>query len=205
MDINDLILVLVQILVVLILLNLGTLLIKQGLPNRLLHKYMLASASFLFSAELLLNIIQGIPNLLNWNNIDITHDWVKLLALVTLLAGLGLLIRQSKPKVTRAPIILTFLPFLLILAYPLIMETFIIKQFMFNLLFIGAVIISTLMYSFLTFRERNYQIVLLAIVFFAIALLVEYVYPSGMAISYLCVMIALYLFRRGYKKYEFNL
>ncbi|HAC15345.1 MAG TPA: hypothetical protein DCE78_05295 [Bacteroidetes bacterium] len=205
MNINELILVSVQIVVILILLNIGLLFIKQGYRNRLLHKYMLAVASFLFSIEILVDIIRNLPGIVIWEYSDLAHDWIKLVALVCLLSGLGLLIRQSKPKVTRAPVVLAFLPFLLLLAYPLVMDTFVIKQFMFSLLFTGAVIISVLMYSILTYRERKYQIVLLSLVFFIIAIVNGYLFPSILAFSYFSVIIALFLYRIGYKKHEFNL
>lgn len=204
MNISELILVFVQTIVVLLLLNVGFILSKQAYHKRLLHKYMLAIASFLFSLVIILDILKLIPIPITWNLIDMVHDWIKICAQVILLSGLGLLIRHSKPKVTQAPVILAFLPFLLILAYPLIVDTFIIKQFMFSLLYSGAAIISVLMYSILTFSERNYLIVLLSSLFFTLAIIMGYLLPSIMALSYSSVLIALLLFRRGYIKYDLN-
>ena len=203
MNISELILVFVQTIIALLLLNIGFILSSQAYRKRLLHKYMIAFASFLFSLVIIIEILKILPISINWSFIDIAHDWLKLCAQVVLLSGLGLLIRHSKPKVTRAPVVLAFLPFLLIFAYPLIMDTFIIKQFMFSLLYSGAAIISILMYSILTYSERNYQIVLLSSVFFTIAIIIGYMTPSIMAFSYSSVIIALLLYRRGYIKHEF--
>ncbi len=204
MNISELILVLFQTIVVYLLLNIGFILIRQAYYNQLLHRYMLAIASGLFSLVITINILKLIPVSLNATITDIAHDWIRLCAQLFLLTGLGLLIRHSKPKVTQAPIILSFLPFLLILAYPLIVDTLMIKKFIFILLYSGSAIISILMFSVLTYSERNYQIILLSALFFATAIVMGLVLQSVMALSYSSLLIALLLYRRGYMKHKFN-
>src|SRR5690554_5090434 len=118
MSINELLQITIQCVVLILLFSIMTILARQGYNNQLVHKYLIATSSFLFSVLIMLDFGRLIPEITQWEYLIVTYDWIKITGIVSLLSGLGLLIRQSKPKVTRAPIILAFLPVILIIVYP---------------------------------------------------------------------------------------
>lgn len=68
-------------------------------------------------------------------------EWADLIAITLVLSGLFLKIRMSKPAYSRYPLVLIFLPLLVLLVYPLILDAEVIKSLLFMTFLGGAVIV----------------------------------------------------------------
>ncbi|MCC5925272.1 MAG: hypothetical protein JJU41_01815 [Bacteroidetes bacterium] len=111
--------------------------------------------------------------------ITFAADWIRIGALSFILTGLGLAIRESKPRINRAPAILSFLPFLLLLVHPLIQDTIVIKELLFGLYSVSALIIALLLFTLAYVRERKYGNLLLGTIILLIGFALTYV-PSSL-------------------------
>lgn len=171
MNITVLSLILLKVILILSLILTAFTFFRDGRRRGDVHKYMYATACILTSLYLtgyLLNSylepdIRGI--VLN------IIDWMFISGIVLLLTGLGIMIRLSKPKIARAPAILAYLPVLILIVYPFVIETLLLKDFLYNLLFAGAMLISIMMFIILAQRNRNYYRIVVAVSLFTIALI----------------------------------
>lgn len=74
-------------------------------------------------------------------------EWGKLIAIITYISGLLILIRQSKPAFARFPYYLTALPFISILFFPLMLDSFIIKDLLNAIYQGGALLVTGLIFT----------------------------------------------------------
>ena len=65
-------------------------------------------------------------------------DWSYTIAIVALLIGLGLAIRESKPVINQSPQVLSYLPVLLLVVHPLVQDTLVIRELLLDLYTISA-------------------------------------------------------------------
>lgn len=95
-------------------------------------------------------------------------EWATVFAVSFLLSAVAALVRDSKPGFSRFPRIFTLAPLVLILIYPLIVDTITVKEWVIAIYQASALIIGLLVYSLKTLRDGRYGYVLVGIVFFAV-------------------------------------
>lgn len=83
-------------------------------------------------------------------------EWADLIAIVASLSGLFLRIRMSKPRFSRYPLILVFLPTAVLIVYPLILNAEIIKT-MLLITFMGGAVIVALMVAVIQHMVQHKQ------------------------------------------------
>jgi len=99
---------------------------------------------------------------------DFIEDWTTVFTVSFLLSAAAALIRDSKPSFTRFPRFFTFVPMLLIVIYPLIVETVILKLWIISLYQGSTILISLLIYGYKTYVDNEYGYLLVGVIFFLI-------------------------------------
>lgn len=84
------------------------------------------------------------------------NEWIRILGIASVLTGLGLAIRESKPVINRAPVALSFIPFLLLAVHPLILQTVVLKELLLTI-YSGAAYLIALMLFSLNYVRRGEQ------------------------------------------------
>lgn len=86
------------------------------------------------------------------------REWGDLIAITMTLCGLFIEIRESKPVFARFPMYLTFLPFLTILFYPLVIQSEVIKNLLQLIYQGGAIVVAILVISInqLLHKQRGF-------------------------------------------------
>ena len=79
--------------------------------------------------------------------VGIAREWGDLIAITAILCGLFIEIRESKPVFARFPMYLTFLPFLTLIFYPLVIESEAIKGLLQLIYQGGAILVAILVIS----------------------------------------------------------
>jgi len=87
-------------------------------------------------------------------------DWSYTIAIVALLIGLGLAIRESKPVINQSPQVLSYLPVLLLVVHPLVQDTLVIRELLLDLYTISAFLIAFGLFSVEYFRRNTYGVLL---------------------------------------------
>jgi hypothetical protein len=146
--------------------------VKQYRPV-LEHKmYYMASLWFLLS--LISSVIVKLPF---WPDIidpNYVTDTFVMLAISHVLVGLAIVVRESKPIVTRFPLALAFTPFLLVPAHLIVSHTFVLKQILYTIYAFGATIIGLLIYGLMATVDRRYLKVIYGIILFAVSLSIQW-------------------------------
>lgn len=165
------------------------------------HKmYYMASIWFLFS--LISRVIVKLPL---WPDIidpNYVTDTFVMLAISHVLVGLAIVVRESKPIVTRFPLALAFTPFLLVPAHLIVSHTFVLKQILYTIYEIGATIIGLLIYGLMATVDRRYLNVIYGIILFAVSLsiqLIEIPFQVEVWLHWFLVSAALLMTTRSYK------
>lgn len=189
----------VELVLIILLIRLSILFYKQGLTPDQRHKLFYASATLLYSVVFGLDII-----LINYNfdNPSLTSqakDWINITAVVLTLSALGLMIRESKPKITRAPVVLAFIPFLILAVYPFVADTFVLKRFLFILLEGGGILIALLMYSNHYARESDYKYILFYIILITVVVSMNLFLNQLVTLTMILSVISVYGIYRTYK------
>lgn len=114
---------------------------------------------------------------------QLARDWGRMVAAACLLTALAVKVRNSKPEVARFPAFFSLLPLLVIPLFPLIMDTIVIKEWVINIYFGGALLISMMLYAlYARFNSDNFIVfggVLVAILGFAWQWLQEMLVPTA--------------------------
>ena len=109
-------------------------------------------------------IILFIPYSLHIMNVDTDVDlfgWAKLIAIITYISGLLVLIRESKPVFARFPQYLTALPFMSLLFFPFMIDSYVIKDLL-NAIYQGGALVVTGLIITLNFartKGRRYYLI----------------------------------------------
>lgn len=141
--------------------------------RRSLQHVLYFCTSILFVLTLIMKVIVTLPL---WPSAIVTGyvtDTFHTLSIAFLLSALAVVVRESKPIVTRFPLALSFIPFLLVPSHLIVSHTFVLKELLFGIYEGGAIIVSLLIYGLFAYSDRRYLNILAGIVFFAIALLVD--------------------------------
>ena len=135
--------------------------------------YYMASIWFLFS--LISRVVVKLPF---WPDIidpNYVTDTFVMLAISHVLVGLAIVVRESKPIVTRFPLALAFTPFLLVPAHLIVSHTFVLKQILYTIYEFGATIIGLLIYGLMATVDRRYLNVIYGIILFAVSLSIQWI------------------------------
>ncbi len=97
---------------------------------------------------------------------ETVYQWLRISAVTTLLCGMGVLVRNAKPNLTRAPLALAFFPLLLLIAHPFVINTIILKDVLISMYHGGALLIAFMMFSILRIQNKGYLIFLLGTLVF---------------------------------------
>lgn len=165
------------------------------------HKmYYMASIWFLFS--LISRVVVKLPF---WPDIidpNYVTDTFVMLAISHVLVGLAIVVRESKPIVTRFPLALAFTPFLLVPAHLIVSHTFVLKQILYTIYEFGATIIGLLIYGLMATVDRRYLNVIYGIILFAVSLSIQWIeipFQVEVWLHWFLVSAALLMTTRSYK------
>ncbi len=139
------------------------------------------------------------PDLIDPNYVT---DTFIMLAMSHLLVGLAVVVRESKPIVTRFPLALAFTPFLLIPAHLLVSHTFVLKQILYAIYEFGAATIGLLIYGLMAASDRRYLNVLYGIILHIASFSLQWVpipVPWDVWAHWALVSTALLVTTRSYK------
>jgi hypothetical protein len=202
MTLSQIFQLLVQLFLLISLLSASITFMNQGLESNQRHKLMYAVSFILFGIILVIYMFQSIPQIKILDNYDIIVDWINISAITTSLSAIGLMIRESKPKIARAPTTLAFLPFLILLVYPFVAETLVLKQILFVLLEVGGGTIACLMYTLHASNDSKYFHVVSALVISLIVIFMNYFMTDGVLLQYLLLTISATLVANIYRKQQ---
>ncbi len=136
----------------------------------LLENRMVALAAAMFMITAMLNAVMRAPWWPDTINPDLIHDLFAASTIASVLSALGMVIRDSKPLVTRFPLTLTFVPFLLVPAHALVSHTFVLKEMLFAVYEGGAILIGIAIHALHIPRDRRNLRVVIGMLLFACAL-----------------------------------
>jgi len=94
------------------------------------------------------------------NFAGILIEWGHVLSLSFVLSAMASFIRDSKPAFARYPRAYAALPFLIVISYFLVKDTFAIKDWLISIYQGGAILVAILMYAVYTYREHKYSYIL---------------------------------------------
>jgi hypothetical protein len=155
-----------------------------------------------FFSSLLSRLIVKVPFWPDLIDPSYVTDTFIMLAMSHLLVGLAVVVRESKPIVTRFPLALAFTPFLLVPAHLLVSHTFVLKQILYTIYEFGAVTIGLLIYGLMATSDRRYLNVIYGIILFAVSLSLQWVdipAPWDVWIHWSLVSTALIMTTKSYK------
>lgn len=148
-----------------------------------------------------------IPALKSAGWIPIVSDVLLTLTMSTTLSALAIVVRESKPIVSRFPLILAFLPFLLVPAHAVVRETFVLKDMLYGIYELGAIIIALLIYGLKAASDRRYRRLLYGTIPLILSLAVVWadpVFVPNPGTSWILTAFALFHIPRTYKSIQFS-
>ena len=113
------------------------------------------SLSILMFGSALVVFLTGVGTDYLFENTLVAREWGDLIAITATLSGLFMVIRDSKPVFARFPMYLTFLPFLTIVFYPLVIESEAIKDLLQLIYQGGAILVAILVISINHFLHKQ--------------------------------------------------
>lgn len=165
------------------------------------HKmYYMASIWFLLS--LISRVVVKLPFWPDVIDPNYVTDTFVMLAISHVLVGLAIVVRESKPIVTRFPLALAFTPFLLVPAHLIVSHTFVLKQILYTIYEFGATIIGLLIYGLMATVDRRYLNVIYGIILFAVSLNIQWIeipFQVEVWLHWFLVSAALLVTTRSYK------
>lgn len=132
-------------------------------------------------------------------------DWIMMISIILMLCGLGVMIRYSKPKITRAPVILSYLPVLLLFVHPLVVDTIILKSVLINFYHGGGLLIALMMFTIKSLDNSKHYAVLVGVIIISVGYILNFFDWNMVAISNLVISTGLILVYNGYKQLDINL
>jgi hypothetical protein len=127
-------------------------------------------------------------------------EWFRIISVVTMLCGLGVKVRYAKPKIIRAPIILSFLPVLLLFVHPFVQDTLLLKDVLINFYHGGGLLIALMMYTIKAQRVKGYLRVLSGVIVILLGYTLNFFDWNVVSVSNSVISGGLYLVYNGYKK-----
>lgn len=104
------------------------------------------------------------PKISTLFNANLILEWLNISGIAFILSGLALLIYNSKPPFARFPIILCYVPLLIIFTYYFAMNTLVLKEWLLMIYQGGALLVALLMFSMLIKKKLDYLIILMGLI-----------------------------------------
>lgn len=178
-------------------------LVKISLINRKLHLVLFAVSGLAYAVYMSMSLYTEFYAITSTNQMYLyVQDWFRISGVTAGLCGIGVMVRHSKPKITRAPIVLSFLPVLLLIAHPFVMHTIILKEMLFNLYHGGGLLIALMMFGLKISKNRDFSFVFTGIVLLVSAFLMNFFDNIEGWLINICIALALLLIRTGYVRAE---
>lgn len=174
--------------------------VKQYRPT--LEHQMYFWASLWFSLSLVSRIAVKLPFWPDMIDPSYVTDTLIMLAISHVLVALAIVVRESKPIVSRFPLALAFTPFLLVPAHLIVAHTFVLKQILYTIYEFGATVIALLIYGLMASTDRRYLNVIYGIILFAMSLCLPWIsipVQIEVWIHWLLVSAALIVTVKSYK------
>lgn len=133
-------------------------------------------------------------------------EWGRICAISFILCGLIEFIRQSKPDFARFPQIFVSFPLLLIVSYPLVMHTVVLRDWLIGIYEISAIFVALVMHGFLSRSEKHHMVVFWGLIATLLAYLLYWL-PDNTAGNMawmwkLTLLIAMVILMIGFEKLE---
>jgi len=141
--------------------------------RRSLEHILFFCTTLLFMLTLIVKVVVALPQWPLSVDAGYVTDTFQTLTIACLLSALAVVVRESKPIVTRFPLALSFIPFLLVPSHLIVSHTFVLKELLFGIYEGGAIVVGLLIYALNATNDKRYLNIVLGIVVFAIALLLE--------------------------------
>lgn len=125
----------------------------------------------LFGLAILSFLVGVLIDFINPNGLIIAREWGDLLAITLTLCGLFVKIRNSKPIFARFPIYLTALPLLILMFYPMVIDSIVVKQLLQITYQGGALLVSILVISINQYMYKGRGVLLAS----SFTLLISYI------------------------------
>ncbi len=141
--------------------------------KRSLQHILYFSTTILFVLTLAVNVVVTFPQWPTRVDSGYVTDTFQTLTIACLLSALAVVVRDSKPIVTRFPLALTFIPFLLVPSHIIVSHTFVLKELLFGIYKGGAIVVGLLIYGLFSTTDKRYLNIVLGILLFAVALILD--------------------------------
>ncbi len=105
-------------------------------------------------------------------------EWSTVFSVSFLLSAAAALVRDFKPVFSRFPKSFTFVPLVLIVIYPMIIDTLVVKYWVLGLYQGSALLIAFLIYAFRTYENSDCAYMLVGVIFFAITFILYWIPES---------------------------
>lgn len=106
------------------------------------------------------------------------ENWSVVFILSFLLSAVAALIRDSKPVFARFPRFFTFIPLILIVVYPLVSDSSVLKEWVFSIYILSSLLIGLLIYGYRSYHNGEYALLLAGIGYFLTLYLLSWL-PAG--------------------------
>lgn len=135
--------------------------------------------SYFFFGMSMLSLATGIiAQIFSPENQNSGREWGDIAAITFCMCGLFVKIRNSKPVFSRFPILLTFLPLIGLLFYPLIINSIVVKQLLNAVYQGGSIIVAALIVTINQIKHRERGYLLSATLLFGIAFVLFWLIPE---------------------------
>lgn len=129
-------------------------------------------------------------------------EWIRIVAVVLMLSGMGVMIRYSKPKITRAPIALSFLPIVLLFVHPFVINTIFLKELLINFYHGGGLLIALMMFTIRSQGNHGYYTILGGTLVLITAYTLNFYDQITASLIYILISIGVYTVYKGYKSVD---
>jgi hypothetical protein len=87
---------------------------------------------------------------------DLVTEWGRMAAIAVAMSGLIFLIRDSKPAITRFPVLFCWSPLILIPVYALVAETIFLSEVLVGIYELGTLLAALMMFGLFMAKDRKY-------------------------------------------------
>lgn len=105
-------------------------------------------------------------------------EWGHLICLAFILSSLAVFVRESKPVFVRFPLVYTALPLFIIISYFFVLESTLLRRWLFFLYQGGALAVGLLMYGLYTYRLKKYVFIFSGVLLLFITYIIYWSAPT---------------------------
>lgn len=166
-----------------------------------------SSFLMLLSSALLTYMVSNIIYLVD-DSLIVAIRFLNTASLVCILSALFNLVRESKPVFARFPAILGYLPFIILLFVPLVLEKSVIYKLLLGTFQGGALIVSILIFSINQKNQNNYLLMIIGTLVCIISFIFFWMIPLTekqiIVVTELLLITGVFLISLGAKQSQIN-